>query len=40
MIGTIGAVPAVVHAVLDALDKAHLEMPLSAEKVWRALRER
>ena len=39
-LGTIGAVPAVVHAVLDALDKANLEMPLSAEKVWRALRER
>jgi carbon-monoxide dehydrogenase large subunit len=36
-LGTIGAVPAVVHAVLDALDLPHLEMPLSAEKVWRAL---
>jgi aerobic carbon-monoxide dehydrogenase large subunit len=37
-LGTIGAVPAVVHAVLDALDVAHLEMPLTAERVWRALR--
>lgn len=37
-LGTIGAVPAVVHAVLDALDVAHLEMPLTAEKIWRALR--
>jgi len=37
-LGTIGAVPAVVHAVLDALDVPHLEMPLSAERVWRALR--
>jgi carbon-monoxide dehydrogenase large subunit len=37
-LGTIGAVPAVVHAVLDALDVAHLEMPLTSEKVWRALR--
>jgi carbon-monoxide dehydrogenase large subunit len=37
-LGTIGAVPAVVHAVLDALGVAHLEMPLTAEKVWRALR--
>jgi carbon-monoxide dehydrogenase large subunit len=37
-LGTIGAVPAVVHAVLDALDVLHLEMPLTAEKVWRALR--
>jgi carbon-monoxide dehydrogenase large subunit len=40
-IGTIGAVPAVVHAVLDALAEhgvSHLEMPLTPEKVWRALR--
>jgi carbon-monoxide dehydrogenase large subunit len=40
-IGTIGAVPAVVHAVLDALAErgvTHLEMPLTPEKVWRALR--
>ncbi len=39
-IGTIGAVPAVVHAVLDALHEQgvqHLEMPLTPEKVWRAL---
>lgn len=39
-IGTIGAVPAVVHAVLDALHEhgvMHLEMPLTPEKVWRAL---
>ena len=40
-IGTIGAVPAVVHAVLDALREhgvAHLEMPLTPEKIWRVLR--
>ena len=39
-LGTIGSVPAVVHAVLDALrDRkvTHLEMPLTPEKVWRAL---
>jgi carbon-monoxide dehydrogenase large subunit len=39
-LGTLGSVPAVVHAVLDALhDKGvlHLEMPLTSEKVWRAL---
>jgi carbon-monoxide dehydrogenase large subunit len=39
-LGTIGAVPAVVHAVLDALAPhgiRHLEMPLTPEKVWRAL---
>jgi carbon-monoxide dehydrogenase large subunit len=41
-IGTIGAVPAIVHAVLDALARrgvTHLEMPLTAERIWRALRE-
>ena len=40
-IGTIGAMPAVVHAVLDALAESgitHLEMPLTPEKVWRAMR--
>jgi len=39
-LGTIGAAPAVVHAVLDALHQRgvlHLEMPLTPEKVWRAL---
>jgi carbon-monoxide dehydrogenase large subunit len=39
-IGTIGAVPATVHAVLDALSGfgvTHLEMPLTPEKVWRAM---
>jgi aerobic carbon-monoxide dehydrogenase large subunit len=39
-LGTVGAVPAVVHAVLDALHDrgvTHLEMPLTPEKVWRAL---
>jgi carbon-monoxide dehydrogenase large subunit len=39
-LGTIGAVPAVVHAVLDALGVAHLDMPLTPEKVWRALQRR
>jgi carbon-monoxide dehydrogenase large subunit len=39
-LGTIGAVPAVVNAVLDALGLAHLEMPLTAEKLWRALQRR
>src|SRR5438128_1144685 len=36
-LGTIGAMPAVVHAVLDAVGVPHLEMPLTAEKLWRAL---
>ncbi len=43
-LGTIGATPAVVNAVLDALARAGLgtradtlQMPLTAERVWRAL---
>jgi aerobic carbon-monoxide dehydrogenase large subunit len=36
-LGTIGAVPAVVHAVLDAIGVAHVDMPLTPQKVWRAL---
>jgi carbon-monoxide dehydrogenase large subunit len=39
--GAIGAPPAVVNAVIDALAErgvTHLDMPLTAEKVWRALR--
>jgi carbon-monoxide dehydrogenase large subunit len=39
-LGTIGAVPATVHAVLDALGVEEMEMPLTPEKVWRALRGR
>ena len=43
-LGTIGATPAVVNAVLDALARAGvgdemmaLQMPLTSEKLWRAL---
>ena len=43
-LGTIGATPAVVNAVIDALDAAGLgakaeaiQMPVTAERVWRAL---
>ncbi len=39
--GTTGAPPAVVNAILDALrDRgiAHIDMPLTPERVWRALR--
>jgi carbon-monoxide dehydrogenase large subunit len=43
-LGTIGATPAVVNAVVDALARAgrtdaaeQLQMPLTSEKVWRAL---
>jgi carbon-monoxide dehydrogenase large subunit len=38
--GTIGATPAVVNAVVDALSHLgvrHLDMPITAEKVWKAL---
>ncbi|MGH9124882.1 MAG: xanthine dehydrogenase family protein molybdopterin-binding subunit [Acidimicrobiales bacterium] len=36
--GCIGAPPAIVNAVCDALDVDHLDMPLTPEKVWRAAR--
>lgn len=39
---TIGSVPAVQNAVIDALSYLgvrHLDMPLSPERVWRAIRE-
>ena len=43
-LGTIGATPAMVNAVIDALDHAgaahaaeRMSMPLTSEKVWRAL---
>jgi carbon-monoxide dehydrogenase large subunit len=35
--GAIAATPAVVNAVMDALGIAHLDMPLTPEKVWRQL---
>ena len=41
--GTIGAIPAVMNAVNDALASAGapaIEMPATAEKVWRALQRR
>jgi len=40
--GAIGAPPTVVHAVLDALTPfgiAHLDMPLTPQKIWAAVRE-
>jgi len=40
-LGTIGAAPAAVHAVLDALAErgvTHIEMPCTPERVWRAIR--
>ena len=35
--GACGAPPAIVSAVCDALGVDHIDMPLTAEKVWRAL---
>jgi aerobic carbon-monoxide dehydrogenase large subunit len=40
--GTIGVTPALVNAVMDALSRygiRHLDMPLTAEKVWSAINE-
>lgn len=39
--GTIGATPAIANAVIDALSPLgikHLDLPLTPEKVWRAIR--
>jgi carbon-monoxide dehydrogenase large subunit len=38
-LGTIGAAPAVTHAVLDALGVLDADMPLTPQKVWRLLRD-
>ena len=41
--GTVGSLPSVMNAINDALASAgagHIEMPATAEKVWRALRQR
>ena len=35
--GTVGAMPAVISAVSDAIGVAHIDMPATPEKVWRAL---
>jgi len=46
-LGTIGATPAVVNAVVDALasaglgrDAERIQMPITSERVWRALARR
>ena len=36
--GTVGALPAVISAVSDAVGVAHLDMPATPERVWAALR--
>ena len=40
--GTVGALPVVVNAVLDALRPCgvtDIEMPVTSERVWRAIQE-
>jgi len=40
--GTVGALPALINAVNDALAPLgvrHLDMPMTAERIWRAIRE-
>ncbi len=37
--GTIGAMPSIMNAIIDALDGRQLEMPATIEKVWRLCRE-
>jgi carbon-monoxide dehydrogenase large subunit len=36
--GVAGSLPTIVNAVLDAISVAHIDTPLSAERVWRAMR--
>ena len=36
--GTVGALPAVMSAICDALGVDHLDMPATPERVWRAMR--
>jgi carbon-monoxide dehydrogenase large subunit len=40
--GTMGAAPAVINAIVDALAAngvRHIDMPATPEKIWRALRD-
>ena len=36
--GTIGAMPSIMNAIIDALDGTQIEMPATIEKLWRAAR--
>ena len=36
--GTVGALPAAISAVCDAVGVVHIDMPATPERVWRALR--
>ena len=36
--GTIGAMPSIINAIIDALEGTQIEMPATPEKVWRVCR--
>ncbi len=36
--GTVGALPAIMGALCDALGVRHIDMPATPERVWRATR--
>ena len=38
--GTVGALPAAISAIADALDIDHIDMPATPERVWRAIRDK
>lgn len=37
--GTIGAMPSIMNAIIDALDGTQIEMPATPEKIWRMCQE-
>jgi carbon-monoxide dehydrogenase large subunit len=37
--GTIGAMPSVMNAIIDALEGTQMEMPATPEKIWRICRQ-
>jgi len=37
--GTVGAMPALMGAIADAIGVDHLDMPATPERVWRAMRQ-
>ena len=38
--GTVGALPAAMSAICDALGVVHIDMPATPERVWRALKDK
>ena len=38
--GAIGAPPAVINAVCNALNIDHIDMPARPEKIWKVLKEK